>query len=142
MSRTQDPARCQKRRPGWVRADIVALALILALGLAASCLTGSRAFQRNGTNGFPLDDPWIHLQFAKNLHAYGHYSYYKAEMVTSGSTSPLYTLILALGFFGEVMEEIACGIFHFSWQRTIPTDNFVNEDDHRTLLKRLANSFG
>ncbi len=106
MLRTQHPARCQECQPGWVRAGIVALALILALGLAASCITGSRAFQKNGTNGFPLDDPWIHLQFAKNLHDYGHYSYYKAEMVTSGSTSPLYTLILTLGFFVTTNEML------------------------------------
>jgi tetratricopeptide (TPR) repeat protein len=53
----------------------------------------------NGSFGFPLDDPWIHLQFAKNLHEYGSFSYYKNEMVTSGSTSPLYTMLLGAGFF-------------------------------------------
>ncbi len=52
----------------------------------------------NGQPGFPLDDPWIHLQFARNLLDFGSFSYYKNEMVTSGSTSPLYTLILAGGF--------------------------------------------
>ena len=57
------------------------------------------AFRVNGAFGFPLDDPWIHLQFARNLHDYGVFSYYKNEMATSGSTSPLYTALLALGFF-------------------------------------------
>jgi tetratricopeptide (TPR) repeat protein len=56
------------------------------------------AHLQNGTFGFPLDDPWIHLQFARNIHEYGSYSYFKDEIVTSGSTSPLYTLLLALGF--------------------------------------------
>jgi len=56
--------------------------------------------------GFPLDDPWIHLQFARNLHDFGSFSYFKDEMVTSGSTSPLYTILLAVGFFFTQNEMI------------------------------------
>ena len=52
--------------------------------------------QKNGYFSFPLDDPWIHLQFAKNLIEYGAYSYFKNEVITSGSTSPLYTFLAAL----------------------------------------------
>ncbi len=54
---------------------------------------------RNGYWGFPLDDPWIHLTFAKNLAKYFSFSYFKNEMVTAGSTSPVYTALLSIGFF-------------------------------------------
>ena len=72
--------------------------------LVASCLVVSgaicaHAFTINGTFGFPLDDPWIHLQFARNFFDYGSFSYYKDEMITSGSTSPLYAFLLSIGFF-------------------------------------------
>ncbi len=66
---------------------------------------------------FPLDDPWIHLNFARNIAEYGSYSYYKNEMVTAGSTSPLYTLILAAGFLitkNEYLLSYALGILFFS----------------------------
>ncbi len=49
-----------------------------------------------GVFGFPLDDPWIHLNFARNLADLGSYSYFKNEMATSGSTSPLYTFFAAM----------------------------------------------
>jgi len=60
----------------------------------------------NGSFGFPLDDPWIHLTFAKNLVDYHSFSYFRTEMATAGSTSPLYTLILAAGFFISRNEMI------------------------------------
>lgn len=78
--------------------DIVLLVILLA-GLGISVFTAVNAYGANGTLGFPLDDPWIHLQFAKNLNEHGAFSYFRDEMVTSGSTAPLYTILLALGFF-------------------------------------------
>lgn len=56
------------------------------------------SFKTNGFYGFPLDDPWIHLTFAKNVVNYGSFSYFKNELLTSGSTSPIYTLLAALVF--------------------------------------------
>ncbi|MDQ3020807.1 MAG: hypothetical protein M3R36_09590 [Bacteroidota bacterium] len=52
----------------------------------------------NGKSGVPLDDAFIHLTFAKNLSEFYSFSYHKDLMVTAGSSSPLYTIILALGF--------------------------------------------
>lgn len=83
-----------------------ALAAILCAGVFFLYLFGLHAFETNRQLGFPLDDPWIHLQFAKNLQSYGSFSYFKDEMVTAGSTSPLYTLLLAVGFFFTSSEMI------------------------------------
>lgn len=69
------------------------------------------SYNRNGYFSFPLDDPWIHLQFAKNLNQYGSFSYYKDEMVTSGSTSPLYTFLLFIGFYFTDYEFILSYFF-------------------------------
>jgi len=50
----------------------------------------------DGRGGFPLDDSWIHLQFAKQL-AHGHgLSYNEGEWV-NGSTAPLWTALVSLG---------------------------------------------
>lgn len=69
-----------------------------------------------GIDGFPLDDPWIHLTYARNLHDHGSFAYFPGDAPTAGSTSPLYTLLLALGFTftrDEKLLSYALGIlFH------------------------------
>ena len=45
--------------------------------------------------GFPLDDSWIHLQFARNLAAGEGLTYNPGELVT-GTTAPLWTALLSL----------------------------------------------
>ncbi len=92
------------------------IVILAGIGLFMCISTVMYANRTNGGDGFPLDDAWIHLQFAKNLHAYGSYSYFRNEMVTSGSTSPLYTLILSLGFFvtsNEMVMSYTLGILFF-----------------------------
>ncbi len=64
------------------------------------------AHSQNSTYGFPLDDPWIHLTFAKNFAEYQSFSYFKNEIVTSGSTSPIYTFLLSIGFLVSNNEMI------------------------------------
>jgi hypothetical protein len=49
-----------------------------------------------GAAGFPLDDSWIHLHFARNLAAGAGFAYNPGHPV-SGSTAPLWTLVLAAG---------------------------------------------
>src|SRR4051812_36425962 len=48
-----------------------------------------------GGLGFPLDDSWIHLQFARNLAHGAGLSYNPGDFVT-GSTAPLWTALLAV----------------------------------------------
>jgi hypothetical protein len=47
-----------------------------------------------GAAGFPLDDSWIHLHFARNL-AEGNGFAYNPGAPVAGSTAPLWTLLLA-----------------------------------------------
>jgi tetratricopeptide (TPR) repeat protein len=89
------------------------LVVVLVAGAFLCVMTAVHAYRANGQMSFPLDDPWIHLQFAKNLHQFGSYSYYRDVMVTSGSTSPLFTILLALGFFltgNEMVLAYSAGI--------------------------------
>ncbi len=51
-----------------------------------------------GAFGFPLDDAWIHCQFARNL-ALGNGMSYNPGVQSSGSTAPLWTLMLAPPYF-------------------------------------------
>lgn len=67
------------------------VALVLAIGLfllRARQLAGAL-----GVEAFPLDDSWIHMQFARNL-AEGHGFSYNPGVPVSGSTAPLWTLAL------------------------------------------------
>lgn len=79
-------ASISSRTPWW----------LLLVGLLA-CLAyfAVEAWLLSGDLGFPLDDTWIHLQFARNLAAGRGLSYNPGELVT-GSTAPLWTALLAL----------------------------------------------
>ncbi len=50
-----------------------------------------------GGLGFPLDDAWIHQTYARNLVRNGRFEFVPG-IVSAGSTSPLWTLLLALGY--------------------------------------------
>jgi hypothetical protein len=50
-----------------------------------------------GAAGFPLDDSWIHMQFARNL-AEGAGFAYNPGVPVAGSTAPLWTVLLGLAF--------------------------------------------
>jgi len=67
----------------------VALAALPAL---AALAVERRAF--GDLAGFPLDDPWIHLTFARSLAAGDGLAYRAGELV-AGSTAPLWTALLA-----------------------------------------------
>ena len=48
--------------------------------------------------GFPLDDSWIHLTYARNFAEHGEWAFRLGER-SAGSTSPLWTFLLSFGFF-------------------------------------------
>ncbi|MFN2274870.1 MAG: hypothetical protein ACK2TX_08505 [Anaerolineales bacterium] len=55
--------------------------------------------------GFPLDDAWIHQTYARNL-VQGHYWGFAPGSPSAGSTSPLWTGIIAVGYFLHVHPKI------------------------------------
>jgi hypothetical protein len=68
---------------GWLAIPVVALVLVLHYRLASGA-------------GYPLDDSWIHLAFARHL-AHGEGFGVNAGQGSTGSTSPLWTLLLVPG---------------------------------------------
>lgn len=67
---------------------------VIGLGSAGLVLAWSRL---NGVSGFPLDDAWIHQTYARNLGLYGQWAF-SLGRPSAGSTSPLWTLLLAAGY--------------------------------------------
>src|SRR6185436_21155933 len=86
----RDVLRLANRRAS--RDDLVVV-LAACLPLIVFVLTERRLA---GVPGFPLDDSWIHLHFARNLAEGAGFSYNPGVPV-AGSTAPLWTLLLALG---------------------------------------------
>ena len=76
-------------RLGYGRAGVIVAAALAAAAWGTGLEQGITA------PGFPLDDTWIHLQFARNV-AEGHGFSFNAGVPSSGSTAPLWTLVLAV----------------------------------------------
>ena len=76
--------------------------LILALALLLQVIYLQTSLgMTGGVLGVPLDDAWIHYQFARNL-SQGEGFDYLPGVATPGSTSPLWTLLLAgVGLFTQ-----------------------------------------
>ncbi len=71
-------------RPGDGLFLVAAASGVLLYALAAS-------------GGFPLDDSWIHQVYGRNLAHTGQWAFVPGEP-SAASTSPLYTVLLALGY--------------------------------------------
>jgi hypothetical protein len=76
------------------RKTIFLLALFSALVVSVYVLAAAWMYRP----GFPLDDSWIHLTYARNLALLGEWSFLPGQS-SAGSTSPLWTFLLAIGFF-------------------------------------------
>ena len=74
----------------WLRAFLITAAFLVAL-----VYLGQTAYA--GYLGFPLDDAWIHQTYARNLARWGQFAYARGQ-ASAGSTSPLWTIVLAVGY--------------------------------------------
>ncbi len=68
---------------------------LVILAVLAAAAWGTAMERRVTSPGFPLDDTWIHLQFARNV-AEGEGFSFNPGVSSSGSSAPLWTLVLAL----------------------------------------------
>jgi len=64
-------------------------------GLGVAAYVGASAL--GGAAGFPLDDAWIHQTYARSFAATGQFAYVPGQP-SAGSTSPLWTLLIAIGY--------------------------------------------
>jgi hypothetical protein len=75
---------------------LIYTAIAFAVGLAYLV-----AAARCAPTGFPLDDAWIHLSYARTLAQTGQFAFAPGRPST-GSTSPLWTAMLSLGFLAGI----------------------------------------
>lgn len=106
----------------------IVLLLVVFLGTLFPMLLVFRAHDVNGVNGFPLDDAWIHLSFARTLIEHGKWALQAGAEPSAGTTSPLYTLLAAAGFLLASNENLLAYLlgwiaqagflgFLFAWSR-------------------------
>jgi len=76
------------------RADPRVVIAVAALFAVLFYLLVSAMFFRIG---FPLDDAWIHLTYARNFAEHGEWAFRLGEK-SAASTSPLWTFLVAIGF--------------------------------------------
>jgi hypothetical protein len=72
---------------------MVAFAVLAGLSVAAYVGVS----MPGGSAGFPLDDAWIHQTYARNLAESGQLAFVPGQ-ASAGSTSPLWTLLIAAGY--------------------------------------------
>ena len=80
----------------WGSPRVLLLWLVLALLVGGFYLLV--AALGYGVTGFPLDDAWIHQTYARNLAATGQWAFVPGQ-TSAGSTSPLWSLLLSLGYW-------------------------------------------
>jgi hypothetical protein len=71
--------------------------LLIALAALLAVLFYLLVSARTSHIGFPLDDAWIHLTYARNFALHEQWAFRLGE-TSSGSTSPLWTILLAIGY--------------------------------------------
>jgi hypothetical protein len=69
---------------------------LLGLAMLVNLVYVSAAARLAGP-GFPLDDAWIHQTYARNLALRGEWAFLPG-VPSAGSTAPLWTVVLALGY--------------------------------------------
>jgi hypothetical protein len=72
--------------------------LVIAVAVVLVAIIYLIASQVTYGIGFPLDDSWIHQTYARNLALRGEWAF-RPGILSAGSTAPLWSALLALGFF-------------------------------------------
>ncbi len=72
---------------------VLALAFAALIAVGYFLLVSALAYRI----GFPLDDAWIHLVYARNFAEHGEWAFRLGEH-SAGSTAPLWTALLAIGY--------------------------------------------
>ncbi len=107
----KNPALTKGKALHWL-----SLSIVLALAVALLYLfLRTELSMTKGELGVPLDDAWIHYQFARNLSQGDGFSYNPGEPAP-GSTAPLWTLLLAgVGLFTEdfLLPSLLLSAFFF-----------------------------
>lgn len=67
------------------------------LFITAAALGVTTLYVLAAGGGFPLDDAWIHQTYGRNLALQGEWAFLPGQL-SAASTSPLYTVVLALGY--------------------------------------------
>lgn len=75
------------------RRDLLILAAAVTLSAAIYLIASKFTYDI----GFPLDDSWIHQTYARNLALRGEWAF-RPGIPSAGSTSPLWSMLLAIGF--------------------------------------------
>lgn len=83
--------------PVWLPITLLAAAAVVAFLMTSSATL---------TLGYPLDDAWIHQTYARNLGQGGEWAFVPGQP-SAGSTAPLWTALLALGY--------VLGLPHLAW---------------------------
>ena len=73
---------------------MVILAIAVVAGAGIYLITSALIYRI----GFPLDDLWIHQTYARNLALHGQWAFQLGHP-SAGSTAPLWTFLLALGYW-------------------------------------------
>jgi hypothetical protein len=80
----------------------IAVVAVLAIGVTLYLLL---AFAQVQTVAFPLDDAWIHQTYARTFAEHGEWAY-RPGTPSSGSTAPLWTVLLAVGYWLNVSHVV------------------------------------
>jgi arabinofuranosyltransferase len=92
-------------KPRFSARHVPILMILAALSLGGYLLFAQwefrSSFVEGFTVGFPLDDAWIHQTYARNFALQGEWSFIPGQ-ISAGSTSPLWSALLAPGFWLRV----------------------------------------
>ncbi|TAK36814.1 MAG: hypothetical protein EPO21_01335 [Chloroflexota bacterium] len=91
------------QRMRWLEERLL-LALLTLLPITAALYLGY-VLVLESELAYPVDDAWIHQTFARNLLRYGELVYNPGEP-SSASTSPLWTMLLAGGYYLRIDHRI------------------------------------